>query len=102
MIDRIFNNRYRVVRILGFGSTGPIYLAADTQHPDFAVCAIRELKLPHQNSHSLTQLQFLLVHKSEALARISQTNPYPEILNFFIAERKFYLVEELMTICQSI
>ncbi|MEQ8960274.1 MAG: serine/threonine-protein kinase, partial [Coleofasciculus sp. C2-GNP5-27] len=94
MIDQVFNNRYRVVRILGSGVSGLIYLAADTRHPDCPVCVIRQLKLPTKNPQALRSLQFLLTHKSETLERLAQTNQNPELLNYFVENKKFYLVEE--------
>jgi tetratricopeptide (TPR) repeat protein len=45
---------------------------------------------------ALNRLQFLLTHKSEALDRLSQNHQNPEILNFFVEDQKFYLVEEFI------
>ncbi|MCP2731674.1 protein kinase family protein, partial [Limnofasciculus baicalensis] len=101
MIERILNNRYRVIRILGAGNSGLIYLAADTKDPHFPVCAIRELKITHQNYDVVTRLEFLLAHKPETLLRLTKTDSDPQVLNFFVEERKFYLVEDYSTTVHS-
>ncbi|HEY9649243.1 MAG TPA: serine/threonine-protein kinase, partial [Coleofasciculaceae cyanobacterium] len=96
MINQVLNNRYRIVRVLGSGTSGLIYLAADTRHPDFPVCVVRQLKLPRKNSQALSRLQFLLAQKAEILERITQNNRSPEIIDYFVEEQKFYLVEEFV------
>src|SRR5919199_2255396 len=94
MINQVFNNRYRIVRVLGSGNSGLIYLAADIHHPDFPVCVIRQLKIPKKNSLAFTRLQFLIDRKPDVLERLTQNHPSSEILDYFVEEQKFYLVEE--------
>jgi len=96
MINQVLNNRYRIVRVLGSGTSGLIYLAADNRHPDFSVCVIRQLKIPKKNSQALNRLEFLLARKPEALERLRQNNQSPEILDFFVEDKNFYLVEEFL------
>jgi serine/threonine protein kinase len=94
MINQVLDNRYRIVRVLGSGTSGLIYLAADIHHPDFPVCVIRQLKLPKKNSLAFTRLRFLIERKSDVLERLTQNHPSSEILDYFVEDQKFYLVEE--------
>jgi tetratricopeptide (TPR) repeat protein len=96
MINQVLNNRYRIVKVLGSGTSGLIYLAADIRHPDFILCVLRQLKLPRQNSQAQTRLQFLLARKTDVLERLAQNHHSPEILDYFVEDQKFYLVEETL------
>lgn len=96
MINQILDKRYRIVKVLGMGISGPVCLAVDTQDPDYPVCVVRQVRLPSRGNGTLSRIQFLLNTKTEALEKLAETQGSPAVLDFFLESQTFYLIEEFL------
>ena len=87
----ILQNRYRIVRTLGGGGMGKVYLAHDTRLAD-KPCAVKEL-LPDPHATPEEQVQAAEQFRREAaiLAHLSHPN-LPNVYDYFEEGGQFYLV----------
>ncbi|NJL90436.1 MAG: tetratricopeptide repeat protein [Coleofasciculaceae cyanobacterium SM2_1_6] len=96
MINQILDKRYRIVKVLGMGVSGPVCLAVDTQDPDYPVCVVRQVRLPSRTNGTFSRIQFLLNTKTEALEKLTEIHSSPLVLDFFLENQVFYLIEEFL------
>jgi serine/threonine-protein kinase len=87
----VLQNRYRIVRTLGGGGMGKVYLAHDTRLAD-KPCAVKEL-LPDPYATPEEQAQAAEQFRREAaiLAHLNHPN-LPNVYDHFEEEGQFYLV----------
>ncbi len=88
----VINSRYRVVRLLGTGSFGAVYLGMDLREKG-SLWALKEVMGNRAafNDHS----EFLLSFRNEARILMSLSHPgIPCIIDFFISGGRGYLVME--------
>lgn len=87
----MLQDRYRIVRILGGGGMGQVYLAHDTRLAD-KPCAVKEL-LPDPRATPEEQRQAAAQFYREAaiLAHLSHSN-LPNVFDYFEQEGNLYLV----------
>ncbi len=91
----IINGQYQVVRVLGSGGMGTVYLAIDTGFPDGRPCAIKETPTPADDTPTPHQLARIKGLKIEADIMSKLRHPsIPQVYNFFAWERRHYLVME--------
>ncbi len=88
---QMLQNRYRIVRALGGGGMGTVYLAEDTRLAD-KPCAVKEL-LPDPHAAPEEQMQAAEQFQREAaiLAHLSHPN-LPNVYDSFEENGQFYLV----------
>lgn len=87
----ILQNRYRVVRRLGGGGMGQVYLACDTRLAD-KKCAVKQLVPdPHLTPGEQQQAAELFRREAAILANLNHPN-LPDVFDYFEEGGCFYLV----------
>ncbi|CEK19314.1 serine/threonine protein kinase [Chthonomonas calidirosea] len=88
----ILNERYRILRILGKGGMGTVYMA-EHLHLNTLV-AIKEVRLPKaSDSEQEPKEQEAVLHEAQVLVQLHHPN-LPKVTDAFIENDKFYLVME--------
>ncbi|HLI48122.1 MAG TPA: protein kinase [Chthonomonas sp.] len=88
----ILNERYRILRILGKGGMGTVYMA-EHLHLNTLV-AIKEVRLPKASgSEQAPHEQETVLHEAQVLVQLHHPN-LPKVTDAFIENDKFYLVME--------
>jgi len=84
-------DRYRIVKVLGGGGMGQVYLAHDTRLAD-KPCALKELiPDPHATPEEEEQAAALFHSEAAILAHLSHPN-LPDVSDYFEEKGRFYLV----------
>ncbi len=87
----ILQNRYRIVRVLGGGGMGQVYLAEDTRLAD-KPCAVKELLAdPHATPEEQEQAAEQFRREAAILAHLQHPN-LPGVYDHFEENGRFYLV----------
>jgi serine/threonine protein kinase len=89
--DALLNDRYRIVRVLGRGGMGTVYLAEHTQLD--TVVAVKEVSGPrnHEDEYRLALQQ--CQQEAKFLVRLNHPN-LPRVTDAFIENDRFYLIME--------
>ena len=91
----LLHNRYRILRIIGQGGMGNVYLAEDTRLAG-RQCAIKEVeheeRLPQ---HLLDETREQFYREASVLARLDHPN-LPKVSDFFSVGRSDYLVMDFV------
>ena len=89
--DTMVQDRYRIVKALGGGGMGQVYLAHDTRLAD-KPCALKELiPDPHATSEEAKQTAAQFHREAATLAHLSHPN-IPDVSDYFEENERFYLV----------
>jgi serine/threonine-protein kinase len=89
--DILLQDRYRVVKLLGGGGMGQVYLAHDTRLAD-KPCAVKELiPDPHLSAEEREQSAAQFHREAAVLAHLSHPN-LPNVSDYFEERERFYLV----------
>ncbi|GAB4287560.1 MAG: hypothetical protein Fur0025_21130 [Oscillatoriaceae cyanobacterium] len=96
-IGKLLDRRYRIVQVLGSGTFGNTFLAADTHRPGYPQCIVKQLRPPSQNQRNLQIIELIFKKKAESLEKLGKNNSIPQLLAFFEEEQEFYLVEEFIS-----
>ncbi len=87
----LLQSRYRIVRVLGGGGMGQVYLAHDTRLAD-KPCAVKELVPdPHATREEQTQAAAQFHREAATLAHLDHSN-LPNVYDYFEEREHFYLV----------
>lgn len=85
------HHRYDIMRLLGQGGMGAVYLAEDNRLRG-RLCAIKEnLPDPNASPHELTQVREQFKKEARVLARLDHPN-LPKVSDFFSESGREYLV----------
>ncbi len=91
----LLHNRYRILRIIGQGGMGNVYLAEDTRLAG-RQCAVKEVeheeRLPQ---HLLDETREQFYREASVLARLDHPN-LPKVSDFFSVGRSDYLVMDFV------
>jgi len=86
----LLQDRYRIVKVLGGGGMGQVYLAQDTRLAD-KPCAIKELiPDPHVTPQERQQAAAQFHREAAILAHLSHPN-LPNVYDYFEERERFYL-----------
>jgi eukaryotic-like serine/threonine-protein kinase len=96
MIGSTLNKRYFIVSLLGTGEYGKTYLAEDRQNPKNPRCVIKEFEPKAKDTISLRKAKYLLAREAKILKILGHSDRIPELLAYFQAGNKFYLVHQLI------
>lgn len=92
----ILQNRYRLIRRLGGGGMGQVYLACDARLAD-KKCAIKQLVPdPHLTPDEQLQAAELFRREAAILANLNHPN-LPDVFDYFEEEGCFYLVMDYVS-----
>ena len=89
--DIVLNGRYRIIRVLGRGGMGTVYLA---RHEELdSVLAIKEISAPNVEDEAY-KLALEACRKEAKLLRQLRHPNLPEVTDAFVEDGRFYLVME--------
>jgi serine/threonine protein kinase, bacterial len=93
----LMNNRYRVLQGLGQGGFGATFLAKDESLPGAPHCVIKQLRPATTSFHVLQMARDLFQREAKTLGKIGSHPQIPRLLDYFEANREFYLVQEYVS-----
>ena len=89
MIKTIINNRYRIIKELGYGGFGTTYLAEDNQN--YALCAVKKL---NPQVADFKTAEKLFKREADTLIRLQHVAQVPKFIDYFKTDGYVYIVEE--------
>ncbi|NJR23454.1 MAG: ABC transporter substrate-binding protein [Richelia sp. CSU_2_1] len=94
-IDRILNNRYRVIKKLGEGGFGLTLLAEDMQMPSHRHCVIKQLKPNTKNPKIDQSVRERFAQEAAVLEKLGEGHSQiPELYGHFEEDGLFFLAQE--------
>lgn len=95
MLQKIINNRYKIVQVLAEGGFGKTFLAEDTHLPSGRRCVIKLLKPVTNNSQIYKIVQDRFQREAAILEDLGNSNnQIPKLYAYFTEQDNFYLVQE--------
>lgn len=92
--QKLFCERYEVLRMIGRGGFGVTFLARDMSLPAQPPCVIKQL-LPKVNDPPvLEKARSRFQLEAQMLAKLGNHSQIPMLLDYFVADGEFYLVQE--------
>ena len=96
LIGKELRDKYRIDKLIAKGGQGSIYHATDISSSIDKEYVIKEF-IPHYgNTYLLEVGSRLFSQESEILQKLGKHSQIPQIFDYFEADRKFYLVQELI------
>jgi serine/threonine protein kinase, bacterial len=93
----LLRDRYRVLQALGQGGFGATFLAKDESLPGAPHCVIKQLRPATTSFHVLQMARDLFQREAKTLGKIGNHPQIPRLLDYFEANREFYLVQEYVS-----
>lgn len=93
-IGTLLSDRYEVIRVLGQGGMGAVYLVTD-RRLSVKQWAVKETVFEHKNEADHDALEKLFVDEAHILARLDHPN-LPKVVDFFSEGDRKYLVMEFI------
>ncbi|MCT7983507.1 serine/threonine protein kinase [Laspinema sp. A4] len=91
----LINNRYRIIRELGAGGFGDIFLAEDTRMPSERPCVVKQLKPVTANPQIFQLINERFAREAAILEALGEGNrQIPRLYAYFEEQTNFYLVQE--------
>jgi CHASE2 domain-containing sensor protein/predicted Ser/Thr protein kinase len=94
--QRLLNDRYQTVNILGAGGFATTYLAEDNNKPSKPRCAIKHLTPARRDAAFVDMARRLFNTEAAILERLGNHQQIPSLLAYFEQNGEFYLVQELI------
>ncbi|NEP00691.1 MAG: serine/threonine protein kinase [Symploca sp. SIO2E9] len=92
--QKLFHERYEVLRMIGRGGFGVTFLARDVSLPAKPPCVIKQLLPKVSDPHVLEKARSRFQLEAQMLAKLGNHSQIPMLLDYFVAEGEFYLVQE--------
>jgi serine/threonine-protein kinase len=93
----LLRDRYRVIQMLGQGGFGATFLAIDESLPGQPNSVIKQLRPTATAPHVLEMARELFRREAETLGKIGNHPQVPRLLDYFEANREFFLVQEYVS-----
>jgi len=93
----LMRDRYRVLQALGQGGFGATFVAKDESLPGAPYCVIKQLRPVTTSFHVLQMARDLFQREAKTLGKIGNHPQIPRLLDYFEANREFYLVQEYVS-----
>lgn len=90
MISTLLDNRYQIIKELGYGGFGTTYLAQDRQNSN-SLCAVKRLNPDHAH---LETAKKLFKREADTLLRLQEVPQVPKFIDYFEENNCNYIVEE--------
>jgi serine/threonine protein kinase len=94
LVGKLLNGRYQVIRLLGTGAFGQIYLVEDIQQAGNPRYALKHLQPRDITPESRQLSRRLFGREADILGELGDCEQIPQLLDRFEDERGFYLVQE--------
>ena len=95
LIGRTIRNRYHIIKQLGRGGTGVIFIAEDRQCFN-ELCVVKQLKPQSHDTQKLQIYRRLFNTEAEVLSHLGEYNRIPRLLAYFSENKNFFIVQELI------
>lgn len=92
--QQLFRDRYEILRMLGRGGFGVTFLAKDISLPGDPLCVIKQLCPKFSEPTALENARKRFEREAKTLAKLGSHSQIPLLLNYFVANGEFYLVQE--------
>lgn len=92
--DKLFRDRYQVMRALGRGGFGVTFLAKDAALPSTPLCVIKQLCPKVSNPIILQRACQRFEREAKILSQLGSHAQIPRLLDYFQQDDEFYLVQE--------
>lgn len=92
--DQLFRDRYQVLRMIGRGGFGVTFLARDVSLPGEPMCVIKQLCPKVSEPSALENARKRFEREAKTLAKLGSHSQIPMLLDYFVADGEFYLVQE--------
>ena len=93
----LLSDRFRILHALGQGGFGATFLARNESLPGQPNCVIKQLRPTATAPHVLQMARDLFEREAGTLGRIGNHPQIPQLLDYFEANREFYLVQEYIS-----
>lgn len=94
-MQRLLDNRYRIIRTIASGGCGQTFLAEDTRLPSQRKCVIKQLKPATLNSDSYGIIKERFEREAAILEMASRhSSQIPTLHAYFSEDNEFYLVQD--------
>ncbi len=93
----LLNDRFRILHALGQGGFGATFLARNEKLPGQPNCVIKQLRPTATAPHILQMARDLFEREACTLGKIGNHPQIPQLLDYFEANREFYLVQEYVS-----
>jgi serine/threonine protein kinase len=92
----LLTERYAPQSILGQGGFGRTFLAIDEHKPSKPFCVIKQFLPQAQGTDSIEKASQLFAQEAERLEELGQHPQIPELMAYFTADNRQYLVQEFV------
>lgn len=93
---QLFRDRYEVLRMIGRGGFGVTFLARDVMLPGEPLCVIKQLCPKVSDPSALQTARRRFEQEAKSLAKLGSHSQIPMLLDYFVVDGEFYLVQEYM------
>lgn len=91
----LLRDRYRVIKLIGSGNFGRVFLAQDEDRLDTA-CVIKQFMPQNQQREAIAKATQLFKQEAEQLCQLGEHPQIPSLLAYFQQDNYLYLVEQFI------